>query len=427
MDRARPRLVRPSRAETTAAVAVGVLTLAGLLALPLVAAAEPDERIVAPSPADPGWWLVVALLLAQAIALLAAKRSTRLVLAVVAVVPALHAVAVPGATFSLTTVAVAAAIVWAVLRRPLRSLSAVVPAAGLLVAGAQYVNDVRSGSAPGVATLGAALLQAFAIVAVALAVGLVVAARHDARVARGHELLALRREHDALVQAAVARERVAMSRELHDIAAHHMSGIALLASAIYRQVDLDPEAAKVSAQQVRAQSTTVLDDLRRVIGLLRDEAESPRSVETLAAVRELVERRRAAGADVELVAHTGTGTGTGTGTEVLGAGIGTLAQLVAYRMVQESLANAAAHAPGARCVVEIDDRQPDRLTVLVTNDASHAPDPGPGGGFGLVGMRERAELVDAELHHGPTADGGWQVRLTLRRDAILDDVPQEPA
>lgn len=103
-----------------------------------------------------------------------------------------------------------------------------------------------------------------------------------------------------------------------------------------------------------------------------------------------------------------------------------LAQLVAYRLVQESLANAAAHAPGAKCVVEIDDRGPDRLRVLVANDGTHTSDLGPGGGFGLIGMRERADLVDAELTYGPTPAGGWAVRLTIPRDATITNHTKEP-
>jgi len=298
------------------------------------------------------------------------------------------------------------------VRVPLRSLSITLPIAAVLVAISQFVNE--AGRSLDAATLGIAALQAVVVVGVPLVIGLYFAARKDARVSRGNEIVALKRERDALVQAAVSRERIAMSRELHDIAAHHMSGIALLASAIYRQVDLDPEAAKIAAQQVRAQSTTVLDDLRRVIGLLRDEAESTRTVETLAAIPELVELRRATGVEVELVVHA-------TDHE-LGTGVGPLAQLVAYRMVQESLANASTHAPGATSLVEVDDRESDRLTLTVTNDSSATPDLGPGGGFGLVGMRERAELVDADLSYGATADGGWQVRLTLRREAIIDSV-----
>lgn len=406
--------VRPSVSEVVSAVISAALALGGLLLFPLLAAAEPDGGIGAVSPADARWWVVVALILVQMTALLRVKQAPLWVLAVVAVIPALHALLVPGANFSLVTVGVIFAVFWAVLLEPLRRLRLILPAVVVLVAGFQTVNDLRSGAALDLVTVGGALLQAISVVGLPLILGLFFAARQEAKVSRGNELLALKRERDALIQAAVSRERIAMSRELHDIAAHHMSGIALLSSGIYRQIDVDPEAAKLSAQQVRAQSTTVLDDLRRVIGLLRDDAEGSRSVETLAALRELVDFRVAAGLDVKLMLLAG-------GHEP-GAGVGPLAQLVAYRMVQESLANAAVHAPGARCAVEVDDRASNALTILVTNDGSHAPDPGPGSGFGLVGMRERADLVEGELHFGPTPDGGWEVRLSLPRDVILNDV-----
>ena len=84
---------------------------------------------------------------------------------------------------------------------------------------------------------------------------------------------ALEREHDALVQAAIARERTAMARELHDIAAHHLSGIAVMTAAIATQIDTDPAAAKRAVGQVRQQSTEVLRDLRSLVGLLREDQE----------------------------------------------------------------------------------------------------------------------------------------------------------
>jgi len=410
---------RPSTTEVLAAAASGALALGGAVALPFLAAANPGEDIPSVSPADGTWWIVVAFVVVQAAVLSLVGRSPRGVLVAVALVPVAHAIAVPGGTFSLTTVAVSFGVFWAVLREPMKRLSVVLPVVFLLVVGSQTLNDVRGGAALDLGTVGTAVLQAVAVAGIPVVIGLFAAARAEARTSRSNELLAIRRERDAVIQAAVSRERMAMSRELHDIAAHHMSGIALLASAIYRQVDADPEAAKLSAQQVREQSTTVLDDLRRVIGLLRDESESSRSVETLAAVGELVELRRSAGIDVQFESLT-------TDRE-LGAGVGPLAQLVAYRMVQEALANAAAHAPGANCVVEIDDREADHLQILVANDGAHAPDAGPGGGFGLVGMRERADLVGAEFSYGAVEGGGWEVRLTIPRDATIADLMEEPA
>lgn len=413
MDNRISARTRASSTEVNGAIAFAVLALGGAVALPLLAAAEPGQGLPTDSPADASWWIVVGLILIQAVALLWVKRAPQAALIVVTLIPLAHAIVLPGGTFSLTTIAVSFVVFWAVLRERPRRLVALLITFAVVIAGAQVINDVRGGALLDLSTVLGAVLQAVAIVGIPLVIGLFFAARRDTQVARGKELLALKRERDALIQAAVSRERMAMSRELHDIAAHHMSGIALLASAIYRQVDRDPAAAKLSAQQVRAQSMTVLDDLRRVVGLLRDEAESSRSVETLAAVPELVALRRASGIEVKFEQLTGE--------REFGTGIGPLAQLVAYRMVQESLANAAAHAPGANCVVEIDDRHPEHLTILVTNDGSHAPDPGPGGGFGLVGMRERADLVGAELEYHALDGGGWLVRLTLERDNTMDE------
>lgn len=404
MQTTRPHPARPTLAEVIAALVAGVLAVGGALTLPELLAADTGESGTTISPSDGAWWVLISLIAVQVVLLMWARHSPRAVLTAIAVVPALHAALIPGTTFSLVTVAVSFAVFWAAVRRPLRQLTVALPAVVLLVASAQTVNDIRSGASFDLGTVMAAVLQALTVVGVPLAIGLFFAARNDARVSRVNEIAALKGERDALIQAAVSRERIAMSRELHDIAAHHMSGIALLASAIYKQVDLDPEAAKLSAQQVRAQSTTVLDDLRRVIGLLRDESEGSRSVETLASIKELVEAR------------LGTELTVRNGDHELGVGIGPLAQLVAYRMVQESLANATTHAPGANCVVEIDDSHADQLTVVVTNDGSHAPDPGPGSGFGLIGMQERAGLVDAALSYGATEDGGWLVRLTMKRD-----------
>ncbi len=400
---------RLSLVEAAPALVFAAMAFAGLLLLPLLQAAEREPGVVPVTPAVFGWWVLAAVIAVQAIALLWAKRAPRLVLVAVAGAPLMLAFSAPASTFSVTALGVTFAVFLAVLREPLRRLAAVIPVTVALVAFSQVVNDVGAGAPLDAATMGMGATQALVVVGAPLVIALFFAARRDARISRGNETLALKRERDALIQAAVSRERMAMSRELHDIAAHHMSGIALLSSAIYRQVDSDPEAAKASAQQVRAQSTMALDDLRRVIGLLREDADGSRTVETLASVSELVALRKNSGLSLEYEVLTGE--------TPLGSGIGPLAQLVAYRTVQEALANVVAHAPGAHCAVQVDDRAPEALVVQIVNDRSHAPDPGPGGGFGLVGMQERADLIGAELQHGPTDEAGWYVRLTVKREA----------
>ncbi|WP_232822072.1 sensor histidine kinase, partial [Desertihabitans aurantiacus] len=190
--------------------------------------------------------------------------------------------------------------------------------------------------------------------------------------------------------------------------AHHLSGIALVAAALDRQIETDPATARRSVAQVREQTTAVLADLRRLVGLLRTDTEATRAAESVAAIATLVERRREAGTAVELV------TRAAADGAPLAVGVGPVAQLALYRIAQESLANAAGHAAGAPVRVEVDDRDPDALQLTVTNGPGGSDRDGPPG-FGLVGMRERADLLGADLHSGPTADGGWEVRVRMPR------------
>lgn len=401
------------RGDLLVAVLVGVLGAGGALLLPALSAQDSEVAVGVPALGSAAWWLVVAVLLAQAGALLRARTAPRAVLLVVTALPPLLVLLAPGALFSLTALATVVAVFFAALAGSERRGLAVLAVAFVLVAGGQFVNELRLDELPVGFALGGALAQALLLIGAPLLVGLFVAARREAERARRGEAAALRREQDGLVQAAISRERTAMSRELHDIAAHHMSGIALMASAIERQVERDPLAAKHSAAQIRAQSRTVLEDLRRVVGLLREDAAADRSVETLAAVRELVDARREAGAEIDVVVLSARDDAP------LGTGIGALAQLVVYRMVQEALANAAAHAAGARCTVRLDDRG-DALVVTVSNDRPASTAAGPGSGFGLLGMRERAEMIGAELTSGPTEGGGWEVRLAVPREQVTD-------
>jgi signal transduction histidine kinase len=88
--------------------------------------------------------------------------------------------------------------------------------------------------------------------------------------------------------------------------------------------------------------------------------------------------------------------------------------------VQESLTNAARHAPDADCTVSIEYRQGD-VVVTVENTSAAGPPARPadgtpmGRGYGLVGMGERAELIGADLDTGPTVGGGWRNRLRIPR------------
>jgi signal transduction histidine kinase len=402
---------RDRRVDVFVALGTGVVAIGLLLGLPPLDGLEPDGATLAmrvPAPFTAAWTVLALGLLAQSAALLAARRAPRAVLVAVSVLPVLVAALAPQSLdlFGLTALPVVVAVVLAALRVPLVRLWPTLLVAGALVA---------AGSAVLSGALGQGVLQAVGAVGLPLLVTLLVRSRREVRAARTAEASAVFREQDALVEAAVSRERAAMARELHDIAAHHLSGIALMAAVIDRQIDSDPERAHEGARQVREQSTAVLDDLRRLVGLLREDVPAERAVETVAGIVDLVERARFR-SDVRLDVLAGDHQ---RGVQALADGVGPLAQLAAYRTVQEALANAALHAPSAPCTVTVDDRDEARVVIRVENAPAAAPaaPTSPSGGNGLRGMRERAGLVGASLQTGPTATGGWLVELALGREA----------
>ncbi len=222
----------------------------------------------------------------------------------------------------------------------------------------------------------------------------------------------LAREREERARRAVIDERTRIARELHDEAAHHLSGIVVQAGAAERIVEEDPDAAREALRFIRTQGKDTLDSMRQLIGVLRidRDADGRRPQPTLARLPSLLDEARAAGADV-----TWTPDGQPRPLPLT-------VDLAAYRTIQEGINNARRHAPGAPIHVRLHylDGQVD---VEVINAAP--PDVGdapagiglPGdrvdGGYGLVGLRERAELAGGRLQAGPTDDGGWQLRASL--------------
>ncbi|UZN03721.1 sensor histidine kinase [Cellulomonas sp. S1-8] len=388
-----------------------VLSVGLLAASVVVSSTDPATASGVPGFDDAAWWWSVGVLALQAAALAWwGGRPRAALLAVAALMPALL---VLGDGIGVGLIAVMVATYRAVLARPARRLTPTLLGAGALVAAAVAATALRGG-VDGWPAVVAGLLQAVGGVGLPVVAASVVGSRRDALDALAGTAEAQSRERDALVQVAVERERTAMARELHDIAAHHLSGIAVMTGAIGRQIDVDPDGAKVAVAQVREQSTAMLRDLRNLVVLLRDvdgpgEPGGPVRMETLAGIGELVAGAQEAGSAVSLET-------SGPVAELAASGaVGPLAQLAAYRVVQEALANAARHAPGARCEVTLDARDEGRVEVVVRNGppaegeapAHHDP------GYGLVGMHERAELTGATLRYGPTLAGGWQVTLSV--------------
>jgi signal transduction histidine kinase len=393
------------------AVAAGcwLLSLGALLLMPVLAETDPATQL--PTVGSVEWWVSAALLTAQAVLLLRAWHAPRAVLVGVAAAAPLAALAGLDDATSLTSLAVIVATYVAATSRPISTLWPVLGAAAALVAAGGVISGLVT-DAPASEVVGGSLLQAVGSVGLALVVAAIVGARREVRQARERQAEALEREQHALVQAAIARERTAMARELHDIAAHHLSGIAVMTAAIATQIDSDPAAAKQAVAQVRQQSTEVLRDLRSLVGLLREDQQPGETrPENLDGVAALVHDRSGAGQGVDLTLLGDPARAGAAG----GHGVGPLAQLAAYRMVQESLTNAARHAPGAPVQVVVDERSPEAVRVTVANGPGE-PGAGRGSGFGLIGMQERAELTGSTLEAGPTPDGGWQVSLAMPRE-----------
>jgi signal transduction histidine kinase len=231
----------------------------------------------------------------------------------------------------------------------------------------------------------------------------------------------LERNQQTEAQRAVAEERLRIARELHDVVAHAMSVVAVQSGVGAHVIDTDPAEAKRILENVKVASREALDEMRRLLGVLRQQepdADPPAGaapagtsaggpalvpVPGLAAVEALAQGFRDAGLPV-------TVTLTG-GRDEVPPGV----DLCAFRIVQEALTNVLKHAGPARAEVDIGYR-PGSVTVVVSDDGRGASADRPtegGGGHGLLGMRERVAVFGGELATGPRVGGGFRVAATL--------------
>ncbi|WP_282696902.1 histidine kinase [Streptomyces sp. CC208A] len=246
-------------------------------------------------------------------------------------------------------------------------------------------------------------LWAYALVAL---LGITVRSRRDHTAALVDRARRLEIERDQEVRLAAAAERTRIAREMHDIIGHNLSVITGLADGGRYAAAKSPERAAQALEAIGTTSRQALDELRRLLGVLSEEAETDGAPAarapqpTLADLEPLLEGVRKAGLPIasELPAPL----------PPLPPG----AQLTVYRVVQESLTNTLKHAgPHATATVRLT-TTPDTLRVTVTDTGTRS---GPlGQGQGLTGMRERAALYDGTLDCGPLPSGtGWQVDLRI--------------
>jgi signal transduction histidine kinase len=211
-------------------------------------------------------------------------------------------------------------------------------------------------------------------------------------------------EQQLRVEQARQHERARIAREMHDVLAHRISLLSLHAGALEFRPDAPPDEVAKAAGVIRSSAHDALQDLRTVIGVLRqgadgDDPERPQP--TLADLPALIDESRAAGMHVR---YDWRLPDLATVPEAAGRN--------AYRIVQEGLTNARKHAQGAAVGVLVEGAEGEGLTIEVRNRlpvgvATAAPIPGTG--TGIVGLAERASLAGGRLEHGRTATGDWRL------------------
>jgi signal transduction histidine kinase len=210
----------------------------------------------------------------------------------------------------------------------------------------------------------------------------------------------------ALTSQAVAEERRRIARELHDVVAHHVSVMGVLATGSRRMLARDPAAADEALATIEETGRTALREMRRLLTVLRADAEPAGELAPqpgLAGVEGLVEQIREAGVPATLKVEGAPGP--------LDPGIA----LTVYRIVQEALTNALKHAGAAAVEVRLL-FAPQELIVEVC-DTGRGPQLSPGAiGHGLLGMRERVMLYGGTLRTGPRPGGGYRVYAKIPLD-----------
>lgn len=220
------------------------------------------------------------------------------------------------------------------------------------------------------------------------------------RAARQRRAFAIRAA-EQIAQRAVTEERLRVARELHDVVTHSMGLIAVKAGVANHVLHVRPQEAHDALQVIERTSRTALNDMRRMLGVLRT-PEGERQPASLGPVPGAV-------ALPELVGQAGAQL-TMRGVENLPDGVA----LAVYRIVQEALTNVAKHAVlDSRCRVEVAANGRDVRIDITDDGGGRAPLTKTTGGHGIVGMRERVAMYGGTLTTGPRPEGGFAVHASL--------------
>lgn len=287
---------------------------------------------------------------------------------------------------------------------PIATLSAVVAVAAV-------VNSVRTRTRVPQLQLRFETLSPLAIFAVlllgiAIAIGLFLRSRDSER----NQVMR------SAVSDAQTAERMALARELHDVVAHHVTGIVVQAQAARMVGEKSPQLAVEAMGRIEDAGVEALAAMRRLVRSMRGDAPSGSTEFSEQATTDLA-------ADLKRLVEGGShGVPTALGLDLppdLPHEVGRSA----LRLIQESLTNVGKHAAGvtqARVRAEVVGRQ---LHIRVTDDGREQVDRpvGGSGGYGLVGMRERVALLHGRLTTGRGPDGGWHVEAWLPLEANGDE------
>ncbi|MFF7637202.1 sensor histidine kinase [Kitasatospora sp. NPDC008050] len=261
-------------------------------------------------------------------------------------------------------------------------------------------------------TNGLALMQSLLLGTAPVALGMLARTRRELTLRLTELTRGQRREARLLAERVLATERARLAREMHDVVSHQVSLISVQAGGL--QVSTTDPNAERTAQTIRELSVRTLQELRQMVGVLRAAggAGLPGSAEPsgpplapqprLADLPRLIEDSGLPDGEVELAP------GEREWPEAV--------QRAAYRTVQEALTNIRKHAPGAAVRIAVTEQGAQLLVEVRNGPADGPPDGGPalpGGGHGLVGLRERAQLLGGRLTAGPTTDRGFVVRAEL--------------
>jgi signal transduction histidine kinase len=243
-------------------------------------------------------------------------------------------------------------------------------------------------------------LGSLAFVAMAVAVDRVGSER------RARQALADQADQTELDRArlAVLEQRTRFARELHDVVAHHMSLMAIRAESAPHRLGALPEPVRAEFGSLSGSAREALADMRRLLSVLRSDQPAAHAPQPgLEALPGLISAAHQAGMTVELSAPPAL--------DQVPPSVG----LCAYRIVQEALSNARRHVAGVPVAVSVGCTA-DTVTLHVTNGPGVPTRPRSNGhrpGHGLIGMRERAELLGGSLSAGPTPGGGFAVSAVL--------------